>query len=201
MKQLKLIGWTSLGMATLFMWGCSKEPKEMIDHANNAIQEAIVAGAELYLPDEFLALQDSLNNALYLVESQESKIIRNYNLAEQKLESVIMLGQELVTSTEARKEAIKGEIMATMDEAIAIVETNRRLIKEAPRSKDGSMVLYTIGNELTSIEESLLESRSMMEKGEYLATLKKVRDAREEATSINKELQDANIKYRRNAKA
>jgi hypothetical protein len=63
------------------------------------------------------------------------------------------------------------------------------------------MVLYTIGNELTSIEESLLESRSMMEKGEYLATLKKVRDAREEATSINKELQDANIKYRRNAKA
>ena len=53
---------------------------------------------------------------------------------------------------------------------------------------------------MNSIDESLMESRSMMEKGEFLATLERVRAARQEASYLHKELQDAVVRYRRNAK-
>ena len=168
--------------------GCSELPREHIDAANSALQKAKTSGADLYLPHEYLMLQDSFHLALSLLDIQESKLIKNYGPAKKQLVRVVQLGTELTNQTEAMKSALRSEIRTTMNEVTALIEDNRELILDAPKGKDSVTILMDVGNELNSLELILQESRSMMDHGEYIATLRNIRSAREEAVSINNEI-------------
>jgi hypothetical protein len=196
MKKSRLLVIGTVVLASAVIAGCSKVPQEQIDLANNAIQESQTAGAETYLPEVYYALQDSMRLAMETVEAEKSKFMKNYKASEEKIAVVITLAGELKNQTEAKKEELRSEIRATLDEVTALVDSSRTLILQAPKGKEGASALLAIGDELNTIEQTVNEATAMMEQGDYLTTLSTANAAKESATAILEELQGVIAKYK-----
>jgi len=81
MKNKFLVGITTLGLTALLFTSCSKVPQVEIDAANVAIETAKTAQADIYVPEQFVALQDSMKAVMTEVEVQSSKFFKNYKVA------------------------------------------------------------------------------------------------------------------------
>jgi hypothetical protein len=200
MKNRFFTGITILGLTTLLFTSCAKVPQAEIDAANAAIEQAKIAGADVYVHDNFVALQDSLNGAMVNIESQKSKFIKNYGQAKEQLAGVSQFAAEVAQQVEARKEELKNEIQSTIAEVKTLIEANKQLILEAPKGKEGTTALVAIKGEVDAIETSINETTSLFETGDYMATLGQAKAAKEKATSINTELSDVIAKYKQNVR-
>ena len=189
------------GFTTLLFTGCSKVPQAEIDAANASIEQARASGADVYVPEDFMVLQDSLSNAMVIIESQKSKLIKNYSEAKEHLAGVTQFAGEVRQQAEARKEALKTEIQNTIAEAKKLVESDKQLILEAPSGKEGTTALMAIKGEIDAVESSLNETSAMLETGDLLAALDKANSAREKAASINTELSEVIAKYKANTRS
>jgi len=190
-----------LGLTALLLTSCSKVPQAEMDAANAAIEQAKTAGADVYVHENFVMLQDSLNSVMVSIESQKSKFINNYSTAKEHLNGVTQLAGEVKQQAETRKEELKLEIQNAIVEVKTLIETNRQLILEAPKGKEGTSAVVAIKGEIDGIETSINETSTMFETGDYLATLDKAKAAKEKATSINTELTDIIAKYKTNVKS
>lgn len=199
-KKKLLIGLTTLGVATILLTGCSKLPQVEIDAAQAAIDEAKTAGADVYVHESFVSLEDSMKSVMAGVETQKSKFFKNYSASKEGLTGVAQYAQEVKQQTETRKVELKSEIQTTIEEVKSLITANKALIAEAPKGKEGTTALVAITGELTTIETAVNEAGGLLEKGEYLPTLDKVKAAKAKATSINTELQEVIAKYKVNVK-
>ncbi len=200
MKNRFFTGVTILGLTILLCASCAKAPQAEIDAANAAIEQAQTVGADVYVHDGFVALQDSLNGAMVSIDAQKSKFIKNYSTAKTQLASVTELAGDLMQQVETRKGELRLEIQNTISEVKALVESNKQLILEAPRGKEGTTALVAIKGEVDAIEASITETNTLFETGDYMATLDKAKAAREKATAINTELSGVIAKYKSNVK-
>ena len=188
----------TLSVSALIFTGCSKIPQEEIDAANAAIENAKIAGADVYVPESYIALEDSMSAVMVRIEAQNSKLIKSYSASKEELAGVTSFAGEVIQQTEQRKESLKLEIQNKITEVKSLIETNRQLITEAPKGKEGTTALVAIKGELDAIEVSLDQAASMAEGGEYLGTLDKVTAAKAKAESINAELTQVIAKYKAN---
>lgn len=189
-----------LGVAAVMLPSCSELPQEEIDAASAAVEEVRATGAELYVPESFIALQDSLNRVMAGIESEKSKMIKNYSTTKEHLSGVTEYAGEVKQETEAKKEEMKMDIQTTITEIKSLIEINRQLILKAPKGKEGTSALVAIKGEIDALETSISETSAMFESGEYLASLDKVNASKEKATSINAELSRVVEKYQANAR-
>jgi hypothetical protein len=196
MKNKFFAGITTLGIVTLLLTSCSPLPQAEIDAANAAIEQAKAAEAELYVNENYVALQDSMNSVMVNIETQKSKFIKNYSTVKEQLTGVTQLAGVVQQQAEARKEEIKVEVGNTIAEVKSLIETNRQLVLEAPKGKEGASALEAIKGELDAIEIAINETTTMFENGEYLASLDKAMAAKEQAVAINTELTDVIAKYK-----
>ncbi|MBN1117172.1 MAG: hypothetical protein JXA77_08210 [Bacteroidales bacterium] len=189
-----------LGLTALVFTSCSKVPQVEIDAANAAIEQAKSVGADVYVHDNFVALQDSLNSVMVSIESQKSKFIKNYSTAKEQLAGVTQFAGEVKQQAETQKEELKIEIQNTIAEVKTLIESNRQLILEAPKGKEGTSALVAIKGEIDAVETTVNETSTMFESGDFLATLDKAKAAKEKATAINAELTNVIAKYKTNVK-
>ncbi|WP_291856025.1 hypothetical protein [Marinilabilia sp.] len=189
-----------LGLTVLVFTSCSKVPQDEIDAANAAIEEAMSAGADVYVHDNFVVLQDSLNSVLVNIESQKSKFIKNYSTAKEQLAGVTQFAGEVKQQAETQKEELKIEIQNTIAEVKTLIESNRQLIIEAPQGKEGASAVEAIKGEIDALETTVIETSTMFESGDYLSSLDKVKAAKEKASAINTELTNVIAKYKTNVK-
>jgi hypothetical protein len=181
--------------ATTLMISCGKVPQAEIDQANKAIEAAQAAGADLYVPDAFAAVQDSLKSVMESIESQKSKLFRNYSNDKEALAAVTTMATDVKAKSEARQEELKAEIQTTMTSVQALIDEDRQLLTKAPRGKEGTAALTAIKNDITVIEGSVAEAKTMFEGGDLLGTMDKLNAAQEKASSINAELKEVIAKY------
>lgn len=200
MKTRFFTGIAATGLTLLIITGCSKLPQAEIDAASLAIEEARSAGADVYIPEIYADLQDSLNRVMVNLETQKSKFIRNYSSSREDLAAVGQYAAEVKQQAETRKEALKVEIQQTISEVKTLIATNRQLILEAPRGKEGTSALMTLKGEIDAVETSILETSALFESGDYLATMSKALAAKEKATAINTELSRVITKYKENTR-
>jgi len=190
----KLFGALIIGMVG--MTSCADLPQTEIDAANTAIATAKGAGAEVYVAEEFNALSDSMAVAMASLEEQKSKFFKKYTKTVEKLNNVTTMANEVSANTEATKETVKSEILASMEEVKTLVAEGRQLITEAPKGKEGTTALQAIMTELDVVEASINESNTMFQNGQLKPSLEKVKVAREKATTINTELTEVISKYK-----
>ncbi|MCF8381177.1 MAG: hypothetical protein K9H49_16515 [Bacteroidales bacterium] len=196
MKNKFLVGLTTLGLTALLFTSCSKVPQAEIDAANLAIEEANLAGAEVYVHDAYVALQDSLNSVMVTIEAQESKFIKNYSQAKENLAGVTAYAQEVKLQAETRKEEVKVEAQNTINEVNALLESNKTLLLQAPKGKEGTSALMAIKAELATIETTIADATANFETLGYNVVLEKVSAAKENAVAINTELTEVIAKYK-----
>ncbi|PKP08971.1 MAG: hypothetical protein CVU09_13585 [Bacteroidetes bacterium HGW-Bacteroidetes-4] len=184
------------GLAAFALSSCSKVPQAEIDAANTAIEQSKLAGAEVYVHESFVALQDSMNSVMVNVESQKSKFFKNYGTAKEQLIGIVTLAENVKQQTEAKKEEMKAESQTLMTETQTLIESNKQLIAQAPKGKEGAAALLAIQGENEALENALTEAKTLFETGDYMATLDKVKATKEKATAINAELTEAFAKFK-----
>jgi hypothetical protein len=196
MKNKVLMGLAAIVMVA-FLSSCGKVPQEQINAVNTAIDSAAKVEAGIYLPTEFAAVQDSMKAIMADVEVQKSKLFKKFGPAKLKLEALLGQTNGLVANTAVKKEEVKKEVETTMTDIKALIEENAKLIKKAPRGKEGAAVLEQIKTEMTTIDASVVEAQGMYDKGTYMDALNKIKAAKERATGINTELKEAIAKVHR----
>jgi len=196
MKNKVLMGLAAIVMVA-FLSSCGTVPQAKIDATNVAIDSAAKVEAGIYLPNELAAVQDSMKAILADVEVQKSKLFKKFGPATIKLEALLVQTNSLIANTAVKKEEVKKEVETTMTDIKTIIEENAKLIKKAPRGKEGAAVLEQIKTEMVTIDASVVEAQGMYDSGAYMDALNKIKAAKERATGINTELKDAIAKVRR----
>lgn len=191
MKKRIVLGIAAISFATVLFTSCAKMPQVEIDAAKAAVEEAKVAQAEMYVPEAFVGLQDSMKAAMESIEAQESKWFKNYDDAKAKLAAVITISADVKVKVEARKVELKNEIDANIAAAKEIMIENADLVTKAPKGKEGASALLEIKSEMATIETSIGEAEAMLATGDLINTSNKAKAAKDQATAINEELKAA----------
>jgi hypothetical protein len=152
---------------------------------------AKVLQADIYVPAEFAAVQDSMKAIMTEVEVIESKLFKNFKEVEAKLDLALTAAQTVQTSAVAKKEEVKKEVETMMTDIKTVVEENKKLFVRAPRGKEGAAVLEQMKTEMATIETSVTEAQGMYDNGAYMDAYNKVKAAKENADKINNDLKEA----------
>jgi hypothetical protein len=195
MKNKLLLSLSAFAIAMFVFSGCAKVPQVEIDNANVAIQAAQAAGADIYVPEAYAALQDSFNVANQSIEAKKSKLFKSYKKEKAQLVAVVALGNDVKLKTEARIQELKTEIQNTLTEVGTIVADSKALIAQAPRGKEGTTALMAIKADLANIETSVSQVQAAVGTESYIATLDKAKAVKDQANGIKTELQTTIDKY------
>jgi hypothetical protein len=190
MKNKVLMGLAAIAMVA-FLSSCGKVPQEKIDATNAAIEAAKTAEAPVYIPAEFAAVQDSMKAIMADVEVQKSKLFKKFGPIKLKLDATLALATKVSEDAKVKKEEVKKEAEATLTEIKGIIDENGKLMKKAPRGKEGAAVLEQMKTDMAAIEASVAEAQAAYDKGTFMDALTKVKAAKDKANGINTELKDA----------
>ncbi len=195
MKNKILLGLAAIAMVAVLA-SCGKKPQVEIDAANAAIAAAQTAGANVYLPGEFAALQDSMNAINAKIAEVDGKLFKNYKEVVAKLASVKTLAETVVTNAAVKKDEVKKEAEGIMSTIKAVVEENAKLLPKLPRGKEGAAVIEQIKGDLTAVDATVAEAQSLFDKGTYMDALNKIKAAADKASSLNAEIKEVLTKAR-----
>jgi predicted transport protein len=195
MKNKFLLSLSAFAIAVFMLSGCAKMPQVEIDNANVAIQEAQAAGADIYVPEAFNALKDSLNAATESIEAKKSKLFKSYKNEKAQLVAVVELGNDVKLKTEARINELKVEIETGLAEVATLIEETKVLVGKAPRGKEGNTALMAIKADIATVEASLVEVQAVVGTENYVATLDKVKAVKNQISSIKTELETVIEKF------
>jgi hypothetical protein len=192
MKRNILLTIAALAGMTIMFTSCAKLPEAEMASAKAAVEAAKAAEADRYIPAEYRALNDSLNTALTEVENQKSKFVlfRSYKKVTAKLNNVVTLGNTVKENAGIRKEEVKNQAQQTLAEATTLVEEVKALILKAPKGKEGKEALEAIQGDLALVEASLAEVSTLLNNGDFLTALDKVKAANEKAGGLKAELEE-----------
>ncbi len=195
MKNKILMGLAAIAMVAVLS-SCGKKPQVEIDATTAAIEAAKTAEAAVYVPAEFAAVQDSMTAIMADIAVQESKLFKKFGPAKEKLVATTALANQVAANAAVKKDEVKKEVDTLMTEIKAVVEENTALMKKAPRGKEGAAVLEAMKADMATIEASIVEAQAMYDKGAYMDASNKAKAAKEKATGINTELNDAIAKVK-----
>ena len=184
--------------AVALMTSCGKVPQANLDAASAAIESAKTAQADIYLPGEFAALNDSMTVIMQGVEAQKSKLFKNFKDAKVKADALTALAGQLAGNAAIKKEEVMKEAETMLAQVKTLLADNQTLVVKAPKGKEGKAVLDEIKGEMTVIETSINDAQTLYDSGtNYMQVLDKVKAANEALTAINTELKDAIAKVKR----
>jgi hypothetical protein len=195
MKNKVLMGFATIAMVVVLV-SCGKVPQAQIDATNAAIEAAKAAEANVYLPAEFAAVQDSMNAVLANIELQKGKLFKKFGTAKVKLDEVLALANKAAAGVAAKKEEVKKEAGALLNDIKAVVEQNTKLIPKLPRGKEGAAVIEQIKADLANVNSAVTEAQGAFDKGGFMDALNKIKAAKAKADGLNAEIKEALTKAR-----
>ncbi len=195
MKKRIFLAFASLAML-VFVTGCGKVPQEQIDAVNAAIETAKQAEADVYVPAQFAALQDEMNQIMTKVEAEKSKTFKSFKEVKELLAAMPAKAAAVAESVAAAKEEVKVNTEALFVEIDGLLTAHKDLLKKAPKGKEGRAVLEEMKNEVAVIEGSIAEAKALFEQGSFKAAFDKATAAKDSITAINNELTEAIAKVR-----
>ncbi len=183
----------AFAIAGVMFTSCAKAPEVEITNAKAAIEASKAVEAERYVPAEYKALQDSLNVALLEVENQNAKfaLFRSYKKATATLISVNTLSEQVKANAATPKEEVKNQAQQSLAEVTTLVAEVKELLAAAPKGKEGKEALEAIQGDVVLVESFLAEVSTLINNGDYLTAVDKVKAAGEKAASLKVELEEA----------
>jgi predicted small lipoprotein YifL len=195
MKRKILMGMAVIAMVAVLS-GCGKKPQAEIDATNAAIEAAKAAEANVYLPDEFAAVQDSMNAVMAAIETKEGKLFKGMAAEKEKLTAVTVLANEVAGKVAARKEEVKTEAETLLNDIKTVLDENTKLVPKLPKGKEGAAVIEQIKADLANVDAAVAEAQGSYDKGAFMDALNKIKAAKEKADALNAEIKEALTKAR-----
>ena len=195
MKNKILLGLAAIAMVAVLA-SCGKKPQAEIDATNAAITAAQAAEANVYLPAEFAALQDSMNKINAAITEIDGKLFKNYKTVVAKLADTKTLAEQVVANAAVKKEEIKKEAETMLTNIKTVVAENAKLLPKLPRGKEGAAVIEQIKSELGTVDATVTEAQGLFDKGAYMDALNKIKAATDKANGLNAEIKEVLTKAR-----
>jgi hypothetical protein len=195
MKNKFVLGFVVISFVVLLS-SCAKVPQADLDAVNAAIENARTAGADVYLPGEFAALQDSMNVINQMVEAQKGKLFGSYKAVSVKITDLNTAAAAIKGNVETKKVEVKNNIDTLMVQITKLVGEAKDLVKVAPRGKEGAAAVDAIKTEIGVVETSLTESAAKLQSGDLMGTLDQLKAGKEKITALITELNDVIAKYK-----
>jgi len=195
MKNKILLGLAAIAMVAVLA-SCGKKPQVEIDATNAAIAAAQTAEANVYLPGEFAALQDSMNAINAKIAEVDGKLFKNYKTVVADLAKVKTAAETVTTNVAVKKDEVKKEAEGLLNNIKAVVAENAKLLPKLPRGKEGAAVIEQIKGDLNAVDATVAEAQSLFDKGTYMDALNKIKAATDKANSLNAEIKEVLTKAR-----
>jgi len=170
---------------------CAKVPKAELDAVNAAIEDARTSGADVYLPAEFAALQDSLNAINQLVEAKKGKLFGSFKDVSAKIAELTTAAATVKGNVDARKAEVKNEIDNLMVEVTKLIGEAKGLVNVAPKGKEGAAAVDAIKTEIGVVETSVSEAVAKLQAGDFMGTLDQLKAAKDKVNGAITELKAA----------
>lgn len=175
---------------------CTELPQQQIDQAKAAIESAKTFGAETYASEQYLALEDSMENALSVMNEQSGEFFKNYDISIEKLIAVKVQAENVSAAVETQKQEIKTNVANMFVEIKTLIEESKQLIADAPKGKEGTSALLAMKGELDAVEVVLTEGNNLLAQDQLQASLGKATVAKDKALQLNTELKEIMSKYK-----
>lgn len=195
MKNKILLGLAAIAMVAVLA-SCGKKPQAEIDATNAAITAAQTAEANVYVPTEFAALQDSMNAINAAVTEIDGKLFKNYKTVVADLATTKALAEQVAANAAVKKEEVKKEAEGLLASIKDVVAENAKLLPKLPKGKEGAAVIEQIKADLATVDAAIAEAQGLFDKGAYMDALNKVKAANEKATALNTEMKEVLTKAR-----
>jgi hypothetical protein len=195
MKNKILLGLAAVAMVAILA-SCGKVPQAEIDATNAAIAAAQAAEANVYLPADFAALQDSMNAINAAVEAQKGKLFKKFAPVKEQLARTLAAANQVTANAAVKKDEVKKEAETLLNDIKAVVAENAKLLPKLPKGKEGAAVIEQIKADLGTVDASVVEAQGLFDKGTYMDALNKIKAAKEKADSLNAEIKAALTKAR-----
>ena len=174
---------------------CAKVPQAALDAASAALDSAKAVQTDVYFPEEYAALDDSLTVMLQNIETQKSKSAADFKTIKTGADEIAAKAAELAGNVETKKAEVKAEAETMLGDAATLLDEAKTLITKAPRGKEGKAVLDEMKDELGVIENSLTEAKTAFDEGtNYMQVVDKVKAASDNLNGIITELKEAMAK-------
>jgi hypothetical protein len=180
-------------IAVIFVSGCAKPPTEDIDAANSAVESAKSAGAEKYLPDNAKRLNDELSTAMDEVKVQDGKfpLFRKYDRAKELLASVKGSAEQLKADTAAKKEEVKKNAIAAMEEANGAIANAKAMLEKAPKGKETKSDIEAMTGDVKGLEDSMPDVQKSIDAEDFDGAVSKAKSIKEKADAVSSDVQQA----------
>jgi len=195
MKSRILMGMAVIAMVAVLS-GCGKKPQVEIDATNAAIEATKAAEANVYLPADFAAVQDSMNAVMAAIEAKEGKLFKGMAAEKEKLTAVTALANQVAANVAAKKEEVKKEAETLLNDIKTVVAENAKLVLKLPRGKEGAAVIEQIKADLGNVDAAVADAQGAFDKGAFMDALNKIKAAKEKADGLNAEIKEALTKAR-----
>ena len=141
--------------------------------------------AAVYVPEEFSALQDSLNAVMAAITAKESKLFKNFGVETEKLAQVATLASTVSANAATKKEEVKAEAANLLTSIKAVIEENAKLIPKLPRGKEGAEVIEQIKADVATVDAAVVEAQGLFDNGSFMDAMNKIKAAKEKADGLN----------------
>ncbi len=195
MKNKFVLGFVMISVVVLLS-SCAKVPQAELDTLNAAIEDARATGADVFLPTEFAAMQDSMNAINTMVEEQKGKMFGNFKAVSAKVAELSATAAVVKGNVDARKVEVKNEIDMLMVEVSTMIGTAKGLVTQAPRGKEGAAAVEAIKTEIGVVETAVNEAAGKLANGDLMGTLDQLKAAKDKVTAITTELNEVIAKYK-----
>ncbi|OGH56562.1 MAG: hypothetical protein A3I06_08825, partial [Candidatus Lindowbacteria bacterium RIFCSPLOWO2_02_FULL_62_12] len=190
--------WILVLIPSLLFAGCAKPPEQDMAQADEAMQAAMAAQAEVYAQTDHALAQDALSKAQAEVEAQKAKfaLFRNYGEAKSLFAAAIDQSNKAKEAAIVNKEAVKNEATTLIAEAKTAVDDAAKALKSAPRGKDTKAEIDAMNADLASLQGMLPELDNAMAAEQYMDARNKATSVKEKAMSIKTEVDEAKAKMK-----
>jgi hypothetical protein len=179
----------AIGVAT----GCAKVPTEEIAAADQAMQAATAAEAEVYAPASWSTAQDTRAQLDAEVKAQEESfaLSRSYEHARTLAADTKAAAEQAAADAEAMKEKVRVEVAGLIEQAKTSLQETRTLLSNAPQGKGTAADLAALEADARSTEDYLAEADREYQAGNYMEARAKAEAALAELDKVKAEIQGA----------
>jgi hypothetical protein len=162
---------------------CAKPPEAEMAAAKAAVDSAKSVEADRYAPDLFGQAKTKLSAGLAEVDK------KNYEEAATLLVDAKATAKSAADAVPGKKEEMKSQTLALLEQVPAAVEQAQKAWKKAPRGKGTRETLQMIKDEISAQEAAVEQVNQSLESGDMLTAKQKAQAIIDKLASITNELQ------------
>jgi hypothetical protein len=187
---MKKLFFPAIAMIAILFSGCSRVPDVQIDAATASVEAAKSVEADRYLATEYQMLVDSLDAVLASIESEQAKSVgsRDFKPFVEKLTNLTAQAETVKANAEIQKAQVRIEVQDAITSLNNLVAENKTLLQQIKVNPKNKESVETMQNDVTIIEASINELNTLVNNGDYLTALQKVKENNAKVIAMNTEL-------------